>query len=674
MPYKVNRVNHFTFLEDKRIVAATNVGIFVYEVDQWKRLPGTERLNQMPINFIVVSYDQELWFGTLQGMFRWKDGKLRTFPFDRYFESKNMTFYVPDGDNGWVGTTRGAYYYAQAQAQRLGPLLPLYTAHITWILPLNEQELIIATLDDGIFFRNEKEHWIQKDYSDGLPLGAIASLHLDSDREQLWVSSNKGIYRLSLAQLRNENADNVAVENIITPFDHQLGSPQGNCCEGFGLGKVIASKGMVYYPSSQGVMAVPNGEEVVEDVEARLQPIIETVVLGNTKVTPGRKNIIQSVVDARDIQLSFTAVNYTNEELEFRYKLKGLDNDWRLAEEDIRKAMFTHLPAGMYTFLVQAKRPYEFWDNSPASEEDELITAKVKIRIPRKFTESIIYRALLGLLVVFAVYLIIALYRRSHVLRQRALEKLVQQRTQELEHTNRMLNEANGKLKQQSHSDELTGLRSRRYLFEQVPKDVEHFQRNIELMESQGKTIALIYMDLDDFRRINEEFGHVIGDSVIQQFSSYLTTKVRGSDYVVRISGEEFLIVLRDIKVEHVHDFVAGLFRGIQSTRFEIPEDRVMDLTCSMGIGLYPMPLLGGRLINWEVSLNLAEIAMYHAKSSGGNSWALLRFDEQVDAFEFEDTQNIETEVENLLSASLAWFDLRNLSMEEYQNVETEEE
>jgi hypothetical protein len=81
-------------------------------------------------------------------------------------------------------------------------------------------------------------------------------------------------------------------------------------------------------------------------------------------------------------------------------------------------------------------------------------------------------------------------------------------------------------------------------------------------------------------------------------------------------------------------------------------------MNCSIGYALYPLELLGGQLIGWEVSLQLAELALFHVKHSGRNGVSTILFDNQVDAFEFEDSNHIEAQIEKLLADSVAWFDL----------------
>src|SRR5690606_11957587 len=112
---------------------------------------------------------------------------------------------------------------------------------------------------------------------------------------------------------------------------------------------------------------------------------------------------------------------------------------------------------------------------------------QLELIVPKRFDETLIYRGLWLLLALFCLYGVLWLMRRNTVYQRQQLERLVRQRTQELENSNLKLNELNEQLALLTHKDSLTGLRNRRFMFEQLPKDIEHFQRNRESMLAQGK-------------------------------------------------------------------------------------------------------------------------------------------------------------------------------------------
>ena len=81
-------------------------------------------------------------------------------------------------------------------------------------------------------------------------------------------------------------------------------------------------------------------------------------------------------------------------------------------------------------------------------------------------------------------------------------------------------------------------------MFEQLPKDIEHYQRNRESMLAQNKCIALIHLDLDNFKPVNDSLGHSAGDILLQQLAQRLTAVLTEQQQVIRFGGDEFAVLL----------------------------------------------------------------------------------------------------------------------------------
>lgn len=124
-----------------------------------------------------------------------------------------------------------------------------------------------------------------------------------------------------------------------------------------------------------------------------------------------------------------------------------------------------------------------------------------------------------------------------------------------LERSLRAANEENRRL---SITDPLTGVYNRRYLMEQLPREIDRAAR-------YGRQLAAIMCDVDFFKRINDTHGHLTGDEVLRWFGGALRAGVRTSDWIARYGGEEFLIVLPETNVsnaataaEHIRGHIAG--------------------------------------------------------------------------------------------------------------------
>ena len=140
----------------------------------------------------------------------------------------------------------------------------------------------------------------------------------------------------------------------------------------------------------------------------------------------------------------------------------------------------------------------------------------------------------------------------------------------------------------------------------------------------------------------------------MQQMAALLNSRTQGSDYVARWSGDEFLLLLRDFKRSAIDSYVAELCKVIAQHTFKLPSGDNINLTASIGFSFYPLPLLGGQVIGWETSVNLADIALHQVKKRGGDGVANITFDEQLDAFEFEQTNNVEQQLSVLQANGLA--------------------
>lgn len=123
--------------------------------------------------------------------------------------------------------------------------------------------------------------------------------------------------------------------------------------------------------------------------------------------------------------------------------------------------------------------------------------------------------------------------------------------------------------------DPLTGLYNRRYCDDRLPAEIHRVQRN-------RLPLIVILADLDNFKQINDSLGHSVGDLVLKEFSRNLNKTIRGSDFAVRMGGDEFLVVLPECPPEYVTLVMSRL------TPFQIEwEGKQVLVTCSRGWAQY---------------------------------------------------------------------------------------
>jgi diguanylate cyclase (GGDEF)-like protein len=125
---------------------------------------------------------------------------------------------------------------------------------------------------------------------------------------------------------------------------------------------------------------------------------------------------------------------------------------------------------------------------------------------------------------------------------------------------------------------------------------------------------AVLFLDLDRFKYVNDSLGHSAGDKMLQEIAARLRQCLRQEDTVARVGGDEFLIMLRDLSSRDEAEAAAGRIREEITRSFTIEGHR-LSTTCSIGISLYPEDGADG-----ETLIRNADAAMYAAKASGNNA------------------------------------------------------
>jgi diguanylate cyclase (GGDEF)-like protein len=164
------------------------------------------------------------------------------------------------------------------------------------------------------------------------------------------------------------------------------------------------------------------------------------------------------------------------------------------------------------------------------------------------------------------------------------------------------------KMSFKAERDFLTGLPNRALL-------TDRLAQSIALAQRHGKRVALMYLDLDNFKDINDSLGHSVGDQLLQSVAKRLAGCVRHSDTVSRQGGDEFVVLLSEVEAAKDAALAAEkLLKTIGEPH--LIGDHRLNVTLSIGISLYPDD---GEDV--EAVLTNADTAMYHAKRSGRNNY-----------------------------------------------------
>ncbi len=166
--------------------------------------------------------------------------------------------------------------------------------------------------------------------------------------------------------------------------------------------------------------------------------------------------------------------------------------------------------------------------------------------------------------------------------------------------------------------DELTGLANRRAILAALDRDVARAQRTREPM-------ALMMLDIDHFKQVNDRHGHLAGDAVLRTVVGVLRERVRAQDMLGRYGGEEFLVVLPDTTQEGAHQLALQLCEAVEAAPCQW---RGVQIPVTVSIGV-----VGGRLAasdHWDLLVHAADSALYRAKQGGRNRVGLAPEGERV--------------------------------------------
>ena len=157
-----------------------------------------------------------------------------------------------------------------------------------------------------------------------------------------------------------------------------------------------------------------------------------------------------------------------------------------------------------------------------------------------------------------------------------------------------------------ANRDYLTGLYNRRYFYQSVDEYMENIRHN-------GEQCAIAMMDIDHFKKINDTYGHDVGDKVIVALADILRSNTNPNDVVGRFGGEEFCLVLKNINRYSTADILERIRKSVAKFTLEIDAKTVVKFTISIGA------LIHDSSDTFDDSVNAADMLLYKAKNAGRN-------------------------------------------------------
>jgi diguanylate cyclase (GGDEF)-like protein len=565
----------------------------------------------------LLEVDTQLWVGTYGGGISRFDPRTRRFdnlrpgPEDgTHLTSGRVTALARDRTGHvWIGTDGGGLnvwdvrthrlYYFKRDAKQLDSLSDdtIYSILVddagnVWIGTRGgglDRVLNPSDAAGRLRFSNVSE-------AQGLPNNSVYGLRADG-MGNIWISTNYGLARLDP---RSVGSRNYAIQRF-----HRLHGLQG---EEFNFGAHYRDRsGKLYFGGSAGFNAFH--PETLEFNERPPRVVLTQFLKLNTPAGAGvpEEHIERLSLSHEEdvITLKFAALDFADPRSNrYEYKLEGFDGDWVRADER-RAATYTNLPGGRYVFHVRASNSDGVWSTQDLALP--IIVAPSPWATPWAYGGY----ALLAVLVVLGVW-----YAQQRRIARAAtyrleLEQQVSDRTFELAERNRELEDANRRLEMASLTDTLTGLANRRFLMQQFPK---------LLSEQRGLGLAILIIDLDALKPINDQHGHAAGDEVIIEVAKTLRQAIRPDDVLARWGGDEFVVVAQAQHVEHATMLAERIRERVAKMKCVLPRGAVVRTSCS--IGLTCLPFVPGKpnAVSWEHAIKIADLALYRAKR-GRNAW-----------------------------------------------------
>ncbi|MCC4597859.1 diguanylate cyclase [Xanthomonas campestris pv. phormiicola] len=554
------------------------------------------------VRALLQDADGGLWIGGNAGLFYRKRGRTRVYGLAEGLPALQVqALYRDRAGVLWIGTSDGVATLAADGTLRRWPAGIGFPAHNAFDFLEDADGTLWIASDRGLL-RLRHGRLRVYDHRDGLPRDKLFRI-IDDGRGHLWATSNQGVFRIardSIAQLDAGRRTQLAVD-VVDRGDGMPGS-QGN-----------GSSAPAGWLSREGFLLVPTfaGLALIDPaLPSRQSQRAPAVVIERLQVD-GREQPLRShyrlpgSVDR--LAFNYAGLSFRSpDKVRYRYRLHGFDRQWIDAGNG-EEAVYTNLPPGDYRLEVQATTNAMDWSRS-----DLVGRASLQLDVVPPFWQR-------GPFVVIAAIafsgLLLWWYRgRSHryLRRQRRLNRIIAERTHELRAKNLALKLADfereelvRKLAYQAGHDALTGLPNRRTADPHLTAALEHAR-------ATHSPLCVALLDIDNFKRINDTYGHEIGDEVLRRVGEVLRATLGEHAFAARHGGEEFLLVLPGLEREQARARLDDLRRRVAAIVVHDLDGRTVQCTASVGFACVSPALQTRREL-----LVLADQRLYQAKHEG---------------------------------------------------------
>jgi len=591
---QVSQVTGITVDHNGETWAATNAGLFRLDGKKGfikETRPFSHLQSDVDVSLMSISHSRD---GTLnlglwqQGLIRWQPQQpdqpgLQVAVAKHQSDGVQHSAEAPDGTLWLTTTSNGLYrfdpsdqsirHYSVAAASE--PVLP--SNNLPCVTIVSNTEIWLCS-DKGLLrLEPQSGKLTQWTTADGLPDQRIIAIDARAS-DSLWITTRRG-----LAQLQYQNQQ-------IRSFVEQDGIPS-LLLEPRAL--TSDANGMFYLGSAKGVLNFSARDLIVPDATARL-------ALSSMQIDQQRRwQVLSSEAQPLRIPATHKMLTFTFSLLEFehskhhqyRYRLRGLSDEWHHQSHQ-NTASFSYLPAGRYVLEVEVVS---------ASNPPPPLRIYLQVDRPWWMYKLVWLLGGLSLLVLLAIVIKFRVQRLERLTTK--LNALVSARTAELAH-------ANQQLAQQARTDFLTQLPNRLAFTEYYELIQRQRSRNFE-------PLCLAMIDVDYFKKINDNFGHEAGDLVLATLAATLQQRLRQQDILARFGGEEFVLLLPDTSD-------TGAVMICEMLRLALQEQPIVyqqqPITITATFGVVELDLQNTDLNFWQ---NAADEALYHGKAQGRNQVVL---------------------------------------------------
>jgi diguanylate cyclase (GGDEF)-like protein len=522
----------------------------------------------------------------------------------------------PDGAV-WIGTRNGLNRWQPASGEltQLPPGLPadghLAAGFVTGLHVDRGGRLWVATYGGGVHRlepgSEATPRFRRVTMAEGLPDDNVNALTED-DAGQVWASTDDGLAVIDPATLKTR----------------ALRRADGLVFQSYWTGAVArTSAGELLFGASGGLTVVRPA--LLQAWEHRPAVVVTDIRVDGKPVLPGSTAALQVPAGARSLAVEFAALDYSAPERNrYAYRLRGHDTDWVHTDARRRVASYGPLPPGDYVLELRGS-------NRDGVFADGVLALPVQVQAA--WHETLAFRAAGVLAAAGTLWGVVALRTRTLQARRRELQRLVDERTAELQAVSQALGEKSRALEEESLvlerasiSDPLTGLHNRRFLTEQIDSLLAASQRRAHDRPPRAgepvDTDTLFFMiDVDHFKRVNDELGHAAGDAVLVQLAQRLRVAMRESDDVVRWGGEEFLAVAHATDRLRADELAERIRASVAEHPFLLGDGRTLAMTCSVGHACWPFLPRHPHALDWLGVVDVADMGLLAAKRLGRDAW-----------------------------------------------------